>query len=211
MFDVIILLLFLYIAWSVASENAWQAATSTMVVFFAGLLSMNFFEPCAEFLEKNVSSNPSWNARWDILCLLGIFSTSVFALKYFVDRLVPCDIYLHDFLEIPTKLVFSAFTGYLTIAILMTALHTAPLPRDYWGYFIPEPQRRDGLLGRLQPDYHWLGITQYVSEVTFPHAPEIRIFDAPRFRAGTEEEYWSSFPIRYATRRALLEAEKRKE
>lgn len=207
MFDIAMLLLFLYIAWSVASENAWKAVTTMMVVFFAGLMAMNLFEPCAELLALLISSKPSWNARWDILSLMVIFSLNVFALKFVVDRLISMDIFLHIALEAPAKWVFSAVTGYLTVAILMTALHTAPLPRDYWGFFIPEPERRDGFLAKFQPDYHWLGITQYISEVTFPHAPEIRVFDAPRYRTGTKEKHWSSFPVRYATRRKMLENE----
>ena len=47
----------------------------------------------------------------------------------------------------------------MTMAILLTSLHTAPLPREFMA-FAPE---RSNFFGSA-PDRQWLGFTQYVSE-----------------------------------------------
>ena len=95
--------------------------------------------------------------------------------------------------------------GYLTMAILATSLHTAPMPRSFAG-FDPGPDNR--MFFKLAPDRQWLAFTQYVSE----HSMRIgrgRLFDGAQFRlvepSGRTEAapvpIWSSFPIRYAHRR----------
>ena len=53
----------------------------------------------------------------------------------------------------------AAATGYIVVAVLMTSLHTAPLPR-FMG-FDPGPGRKQF---RPRPDIQWLALTQYVSE-----------------------------------------------
>jgi hypothetical protein len=86
------------------------------------------------------------------------------------------------------------------MAILLTALHTAPLPRSFVG-FSPE---RSNFFDSLAPDRQWLGFTQHVSEKVLNTG---RVFDGPKFSMpGTDQEYWPSFPIRYATRREDIAA-----
>ena len=89
-------------------------------------------------------------------------------------------------------------TGYVTIAFLLTALHTAPLPREFLG-FTPE---RNNFFGMLAPDRDWLGFVQYVSEKSMPSSEEGRIFDGSRFRLPYHEnDVWPTFIFRYASRR----------
>jgi hypothetical protein len=93
-------------------------------------------------------------------------------------------------------------TGYVVVAILMTSLHTAPLPRSFMG-FDPGPGRKQ-FFG-LGPDIQWLALTQFISEKSLSRA-QGPVFDAVSFEriAGKQPstlQMWSSFPIRYATRR----------
>jgi hypothetical protein len=96
-----------------------------------------------------------------------------------------------------SRWLFGLAAGYTTMAVLLTSLHTAPLPRNFLG-FTPE---RANLLDFAAPDRQWLGFTQHVSEKVLASR---RIFDAAEFNPqpyGTDQKYWPSFVIRYATRR----------
>ena len=197
--DFLLLLVFGAVTWSVASEGAWGGALILLSVLFAGLLAMNFFEPLAAFLERNVSASPNWRLRWDMIALVGLFGLFVFLLRTATDHLSPTFIPLHPTLYVGARWSCAALTGYITMAFLLTALHTAPLPREFIG-FRPE---RDNFLNLCAPDRQWLGFTQYVSEKSFAHGGnQPRIFDAPyQVHGDMVNRYWPSFPIRYATRR----------
>lgn len=96
--------------------------------------------------------------------------------------------------------------GYVTMAFLLTALHTGPFPREFWG-FTPE---RQNFLSVVAPDRQWLGFTQWVSERTLKWGGGGKIFDGPRPEPqlggtqGAQNRVWPSFVIRYATRRHLF-------
>jgi hypothetical protein len=183
----------------VASEGAWGAASLCLSVLFAGLLAMNFFEPLATFLESNVSS--AWATHWDVIALVGLFALFIFLLRTAGEYLQP------RFLQLPT-LVYeigrwsaAALTGYVTIAFLLTALHTAPLPREFMG-FRPE---RNNFFNAAAPDRQWLGFVQYVSEHVLRKGNENRIFDGPQYAVPTQPNTtWPTFPLRYAMRRQSL-------
>ncbi|MCH8829719.1 MAG: CvpA family protein [Planctomycetes bacterium] len=201
MFDVILIAIFGIVTWSVAAEGAGGAGVILIGVILSGLLAMNFFEPLADFLERNISASP----EWDVLCLVGLFVVFVFIYRIGADRLSPGFPQMQPMVYEVGRWSCGALTGYVTMAFLATALHTAPFPRDFWGQFPPELDRREGPLSSSGPDYQWLGFTQYVSEKVFSHPRGGRVFDGPKYRAGEHEGRWPSFPIRYATRREEIE------
>ena len=171
-----------------------------VIVLLSGLLAMNFFEPLAMFLEENIASSGSWRYRWDFIALVGLFGGFVFAFRSAAEYLSPTFMQVHPLVHEIARWSCGLLTGYVTMAILLTALHTAPLPREFLG-FTPE---RKNFFGMTAPDRQWLGFTQYVSERVFKSG---RIFDGPRITVGDyEKKIWPSFPIRYASRRELLAA-----
>jgi hypothetical protein len=125
------------------------------------------------------------------------------------EQLSQVYIQLPSTLDVAGKWLFSALTGYVTMAFLLTALHTAPVGREFMG-FTPE---RNNFMG-IAPDRQWLGFTQYVTEKAFGHIKYqdpvtkqmiTQAFDAPYLRVGEyPNTIWSSFPIRYATRRQKI-------
>ena len=209
MIDLLLIATVAGVAWFVSSEGAWSAGVTFLSVLLAGLLAMNFFEPVALILANSL---PAYDDHMDSVALLGLFALLVFLFRMAGERLVPTYIQVHALIDQVGRWVFGAATGYLTMAILLTALHTAALPREFIG-FSPE---RPNLFGIAAPDRQWLGFTQYVSEHAFgrydlgillgapqgtPHA-----FDAPYFQIGEgatayANTVWPSFPIRYAMRR----------
>ena len=96
----------------------------------------------------------------------------------------------------------AAYGSAVTMAFLLTALHTAPLPREFLGF---RAERANFFA--IAPDRQWLGFVQYVTEHVCNSWPK-RPFDGPQIKLGDatdpnriQNDTWPSFPIRYATRR----------
>ncbi len=202
MIDLVLILIFAGVTWAVAGEGPWGAILVFMSVLFSGLLAMNLFEPVAQMLEGMLGGN-DWQYRVDIMALLGVFSLSVWGLREVTDRIMPTSLDVSG-LVYETRWLFGAATGYTVMAILLTALHTAPLGREFIG-FKPE---RNNLFEAMAPDRQWLGFTQYVSEHVMRSGANGPIFDGAMFPRIPEDpvsvQTWSSFPIRYAQRRDLF-------
>ncbi len=205
--DVLLLIVLGLVTWSVASEGVWGAALTSLAVIFAGLLAMNFFEPVAELLGGSGTS-VWWRSHCDIVALLGLFALFVFLLRLATDRISPRFITSGRLVYELGRWSAGLLAGYVTMAFLLTSLHTGPFPRDFWGF---QPERQN-LLGVVAPDRQWLGFTQWVSEHSLARGGGGKVFDGPRtFRASTSEGIgprsnttWPSFIIRYATRRGQL-------
>lgn len=203
MLDLLLIAIVGLVTWCVASDGAWGAAISLLSVIIAGLLAMNFFEVTASFLEQNIASSLEWQHRWDVIALMGLFSAFVFALRTATERILPVDIEIHGLVFDIARWTCGALTGFVTMAFLLTALHTAPLPREFMG-FTPEPSKRGGPIGQAAPDFKWLGYVHHMTETAFRRGATGPIFDGPRFPfyQGGETRTLPSFPIRYASRRA---------
>jgi hypothetical protein len=201
--DVILLIVLGLVTWSVASEGIWGAALTSLIVVISGLAAMNFFEPVAGILEGSGTS-VWWRGHCDIFALLGLFAVSVMVLRIATDRISPRFITSDRLAYELGRWGGGLLAGYVTMAFLLTALHTGPFPRDFWGF---SPERRN-LLGVVAPDRQWLGFTQWVSEESLKRS-DLKVFDGPRtIRVATGEGIgprnnttWPSFIIRYASRR----------
>jgi hypothetical protein len=205
MIDMLLLAVIAAVTWCVASEGAWGSALTLISVLIGGLLAMNFFESLAEFLQGTVASSVEWSHRWDVISLLGLFALFTFGLRALTEKIMPTFVQVHPIAFNISRWAFGLMTGYLTAAILLTALHVSPLPRNFWG-FTPE---RNNLLDAVAPDRQWLAYTQYVSEKILIAGEFGPVFDGDVFEAikGQPEtkDVWSSFPIRYAMRRQRYE------
>jgi hypothetical protein len=191
-FGAILLLIVVAVTWCVAAEGAWGAGLTFLCVLFAGLLAMNFFEPVANFIDGMGSAVQDYS---DLVALVGLFALFTFLGRLATDNISPTVIEFDARVYNVARWLFGLATGYTTMAILLTALHTAPLPRKFLG-FSPE---RANLFDSVAPDRQWLGFTQHVSERVLRTG---RVFDGPTFEMpGTDQKIWPSFPIRYATRR----------
>ncbi|MEX0701621.1 MAG: CvpA family protein [Planctomycetales bacterium] len=213
LFDVLLLIVLAGVAYWVAGEGFCGAAASLLAALFAGLAAMNFFEPLAELLEQRLPAGSRWAHAADVVALVGLFVAGIALFRTLGGRAVRDSVHAHPLIEELGRWTCGAATGYVAVAFLLTALHTAPLPREFLGF---EPERKN-LFGIAAPDRQWLGFTQYVSEHVFPTGIMVpdgrggevrakRMFDgSPRVAPGGAIEYRSSFPMRYAHRRAVLE------
>lgn len=209
MIDLLLIAVVAGVTWCVASEGAWGSAQVLLSVIISGLLAMSLFESVAGFLQNHLASSYTWQHRWDVIALVGLFALGVFGLRAGTEKIMPVDIEVEGMAYDVIRWACGFLTGYVTMAFLLTALHTAPLPREFLG-FTPEPERRSGPLGGLAPDFQWLGFTHYVTEKAFRKGGGTGpIWDGPTFPAAAgasgepgKTKVWPSFPIRYASRRA---------
>ncbi|MBB02679.1 MAG: hypothetical protein CMJ47_08540 [Planctomyces sp.] len=198
MIDLLLLAILGVTTWVVASEGAWGATLNFFCVLFAGLLAMNFFEPTAELLAANVPLGASWRNRWDFIALMGLFILLVSLFRVGTEQLMPNFLEVHPIAHDGIRWVAAAATGYVTIAIVLTSLHTANLPRTFVGF---EPAR-DNFLGMAAPDRQWIGFTQYVTEKAYRRGENGPVFDGSQVTlTDGKQVYLPSFVIRYATRR----------
>jgi len=209
MIDFILLGILLGVTWCVASEGAWGAVLTFFVVVFSGLLAMNFFEPLAGWLAVQV---PSWRDMFDVLTLVGLFILFVCLMRFGTEYIAPTMIQLHTLAYEGLRWGFGFLTAYVTMAILLTALHTAPFPREFMGF----KAERKNLLSVAAPDRQWLGFVQHVSEHIFARRQLVqdsqgqirtvkRMFDGLQNPdPNRQDEPLSTFLIRYASRREML-------
>ena len=209
--DIVCLVVVGIVVYCVSTEGMWGAVHSFLCVLLAALVAMNFFEPLAGLLDGIA---PPYKNYMDILALLGLFIGLTFALRMGSEHLTPVYIGLPSTLDQVGKWVFGALTGYLTMAFLLAALHTAPLSREFMG-FKPE---RNNFFG-MAPDRQWLGFVQFVTEKPYarimfqdrdtkqliPHAFDGRYELLGDKTAAYPNTIWPSFPIRYAMRRERIE------
>lgn len=212
MIDLILIAIVAGVAFMVSNDGAWSAGVTFLSVVLAGLIAMNFFEPAALLLNKTYSE---WNDRWDVIALVGLFIALVFAFRMGTEKIAPTYIQVPGFVDTIGRYGFGLAAGYVTMAFLLTALHTAPLPREFLG-FRPE---RANLANLAAPDRQWLAFVQYISEkslarydlglqvsglLTTPHSFDGRYELVGEQGSPYPNDTWSSFPIRYATRRTML-------
>jgi len=196
MIDVALAIVVAVVTWTVAAEGAWGAAAVFLSVLLSGLVAMDFFEPLANLLESMFPVE--WAGRVDFIALVSLFAGGVFGLRTLSERLAPGFIAVNSRVYDVFRWGFALATGYVTMAFLLTALHTAPLPREFMG-FAPE---RKNFFGLTAPDREWLGFVQYVSEKSMRSSEDGRIFDGTSYRFRTQSNLiWPTFIFRYATRR----------
>ncbi|MEZ6055564.1 MAG: CvpA family protein [Planctomycetaceae bacterium] len=186
------------VTWCVAAEGAWGAAINFFAVLFAGLLAMNFFEPLA------AATNDMLGKYADFVSLLVVFGLVVTGIRFAGEYYMPTYVEVHPLLYDIGRWGFGLITGYCTMAIILTSLHTAPLPREFLGF-----SGESRMMFGLAPDRQWLGFTQFTSERIYTSDV---VFDGEQFPQIPEKPIsednmrtWSSFPMRYAARREALE------
>ncbi|MBD3672710.1 MAG: CvpA family protein [Planctomycetaceae bacterium] len=201
MIDIVLIAILAGVSWCVASEGFAGALQTAIICIISGLLAMNFFEPAAVALSGMLPANySSWA---DAVSLIGLYAILVTLMRLAVERVAPGFPDTQKPLYEAGRWGGAFISGYVTMAFLLTAFHTAPVPRDYLG-FTPE---RNNLLDFAAPDRQWLGFTQYVSEKSLKKWGNPNIFDGPQMSIGNSTTtVWASFPIRYATRRENIAA-----
>ena len=202
MIDILLLAVLGVVAYLAASEGAWGAAVTFVSAVLSGLLAMNLFEPLADSLSGTFPSAAA-QSRLDVVCLVGLFAGGVALFRRTSEMIQKVEIPVEGRAYDAVRWLCGVAAGYVVAAFFLTALHTAPLPPGALGF----EAERDNMLGDA-PDRRWLGYVQYLSEKPYARRDaygRIPVFDGPQYAVlkGGEPRRWSSFPIRYKTRRRV--------
>jgi hypothetical protein len=186
--DLLIVAVIALVTWCVAAEGAVGAGTTFLGVVLSGLVAMNFFEPLADLLDDVGFIGD----RADMIALLGLFAVSITLVRLGAERIQPTFVSLQGLLYDVGRWGFAFLTAYVTAGILLTALHTAPLPRDFLGF---RPERTHLLFDAFAPDREWMGFAQYVTERPFARHqkvqdPTVGDIIVPRIFDGRTAYHW---------------------
>ncbi len=145
-------------------EGMWSNAITFVNTVFAAMISLNFFEPVAGFMEKYLASyrySLDFVAQW----LLFVITLAVF--RALTDQVSRHAVRFKLPVEQGGRVVFSLLTAWVLACFVTTAMHTAPLSRSpFRGSFQQEPLSNN-FFG-LAPDRFLLGFVQHRSQGRCP-------------------------------------------
>lgn len=188
--SIVLIVIFVACFASLMNSGLWSNTITLINAITAGLLAMNYYEPLAEFLDKQA---PSWTYVWDFVSLWFIFGLAMLALRAVTDLASTVQLKFHPLVEKIGGLLMAVWASWIVLCFATATLHTAPLARNFLGGgFQPEPESR--MLFGLQPDRVWLGWVNRESKGALRRLGTTAPFDAR-----------GEYILRYAERRAEFE------
>lgn len=171
------------------NEGMWNNCITLINVLLAALLSMNFWEPLSDAVEKRMGS---YTYVIDFLSMWFIFFLSYILLRMATDLLSQTRVKFKMPIEQTGRIVSPIVIGWIMVCFTLATMHTAPLARTaVRGSFQAEPMSNN-FLG-LAPDRMWLGYVQHRSKNALSNSPLV-VFDANGeyiFKYGARRERFS--------------------
>ena len=150
-------------------DGIWGNCLRLVNVLFAGLLTMNFYEPVARFLTKpgdyasflKYDSLHTFTAFFDFLAFWVCFVFFAAVLIAITDSVSRVRVRFMQIAERIGGIALSLIIGWVMAGIVLVSLHLAPLGEyPFLGCFQPQANM---FFGMLAPDREWLGFTRYQS------------------------------------------------
>ena len=188
--NLLLLLIFVACFASLMSGGLWSNTLTLVNVVTAAFLATNYFEPLAEYFEKQ---DPSFTYLWDFLAIWLIFGVSMIALRALTDAMSTVKVRFFVPVEKAGGILMACWVAWIVVCFTTMTLHTAPLARSFLGgSFQPDPDSK--MLFGLGPDRVWLGWVHRESKGSLSRLGDVVPFDAR-----------GDFIIRYGERRAEFE------
>jgi len=176
------------------TEGMWGNAIQLINVVTAALLTMNFFEPVADWVEGMA---PTYRYLLDFLSMWFVFALSVTVLRVVTEQLSKVKVRFMKIADQIGSVVLACWVGWVMVCFTAATLHTAPLAKNFmFGGFQPEERMLKG----LAPDRQWLGFTQQISLGAFKRSDTERDVNE-RYAFDSKSE----FMPKYNARRSDLE------
>jgi hypothetical protein len=183
----------LAVAWVYAREGLFTAFVMLVNVFFAGLLTFNFFEPLADGIVGLLGFVRGYE---EMLAMTVLFCAFLGLLRLVTNSLSDTVI------EFPAKVqqiggaVCGLLTGYLLSGFLICAFQTLPLPQHFLGYE-PRHEGESALRRIMPPDRVWLAMMHRAGTHAFARGQEeLPASDALADRYPTFDRY-GTFEMNY--------------
>ncbi len=185
--NIVLLIMFVVVAALLYGGGLWGNTLNLVNVLTAGLLATNYFEPLAEWLDKQ---EPRLTYAYDFLSLWLIFAVSFTVFRILTDYVSKVKVKFFKPVEVAGSAVMAIWVSWAWLCFATMTLHTAPLSRNYFlGGFQERPESKMMFL-RLAPDRKWLAWAHRESQGSLSRLSDTAPFD-PR----------GDFILRYGNRR----------
>lgn len=161
LFDFILLMLILGFTYVMSSEGLWGAALMFFNVLFGAIIAFNFYEPLAQIFAENASF---LSHMADMICLMLLFSVSVFVLRIATEFLAPAMIRFPMPVYQIGRLIFALGTALIVFAVILLGLETAPVHQQIFGVIDYKHKPPFG----MGIDHTWLAFFQKTTGEVFP-------------------------------------------
>ncbi len=174
-------------------SGLWTNTLTLVNVITAALLATNYFEPLADWLDRQ-NSQPTY--AYDFLSLWLIFAVSFTLLRMATDFMSPVKVEFHKLVDRIGGGIMALWASWVLVCFIAMTLHTAPLSRHFLrGSFQPRPESE--MLFGLAPDRKWLAWVHRQSQGSMSRIHGNVPFDAR-----------GDFVLRYGNRRSQFESQK---
>ena len=169
-------LLMLAVAYSFWREGIFTVFCMTINVFLAGLVTFNYFEPLAGFLEPFFRG--TMDGYKDALSMVLLFAGTLAALRTTTNYLVNNELTYHPLLYQFGAGFFGLLTGYFLAGFFFCMLQTLPWHENFMSF---DPRAEGGdASGKMRsifpPDRVWLAMMSRASRGPFSTSP-VETFD----------------------------------
>ncbi len=141
-------------------------------VLLSGLVAFGFWEPIADFLDP-VFQNNTLAGSEDMICLIVLFSLTLFVLRLLTNYLAPDMIDTYGQVQYFGAAGVGVITGYFAAGFLICAMQTLPLEDGFLGFQARtpgEPAHRS----IYPPDRVWLVMMRHAGAVPLSWKEEER-------------------------------------
>jgi len=188
--NIVLFLIFISVFASLMTQGLWSNTITLVNVITAALVATNYFEPLANFFEKQESSA---TYLWDFFAMWILFGVTMVVLRAATDYMSKIKVRFFLPVDKAGGLLMAAWVGWLVLCFSTATLHTAPLARNFLGdAFQKEPDAK--LFFGLGPDRVWLGWVHRESKGALSRIGDPATFDPQ-----------GSFILKYANRRSDFE------
>lgn len=179
------LIIMLIVGYAFWQEGAFNGFCNLVNLIIASMLVVNFFEPCAAFLEPQLDGTVIDNLE-DAISMVVIFLAAYGGLRLAANQIAPFVIHYPHLVHMLGGMVFGLVVGYLASGFLWCVFQTLPWQDDFLSF-----QPRDAVKSKgsvfLRPDRVWLAFMNKLSLGVFKTGdPDGKSFDPS-----------ASFEVRY--------------
>jgi hypothetical protein len=188
--SLILVLIFLAVFASLMNQGLWSNTITLVNLITSALVATNYFEPVADFLDKQ---EPSFHYVWDFAAIWLLFGITMVVLRAATDYLSKIKVRFILPLDRAGGILMAVWASWVMVCFATMTLHTAPLARHFLGGAFQQQPDSEMFFG-LAPDRRWLAWVHRESKGGLA-----------RFRGVAPFDPQGDFIIRYSNRRGDFE------
>jgi hypothetical protein len=186
--NILLFVVFVAVFASLMNSGLWSNTITLVNVITAALIATNYYEPVADWLDRQ---EPSLTYIWDLTAIWLLFGFAMVGLRAVTDYMSQVKVRFFMPVEKAGGILMAIWVAWMVVCFTTMTLHTAPLARHFMG-FQREPTSK--MLFGLAPDRLWLAWVHKESKGALARFSGAAPFDAQ-----------GDFIVRYSNRRGDYE------